>query len=466
MARWALVTGPKGSKKGGALRAIATELAARGLRVGGFVQESEGEESPAIDLLRIADGERLTLARTGSASTRDGEEPFCSFIFDNAAFDRAASWLDEEAHRVDVLVVDEVSKLEASKKGHFSAVARALALEPETLVLLAVRSDQLFAATESFHLEDDAVASLELPAVERARVEFVTTIADDHARQQRALRRGEVSGVDFIAHWRARQEAARAQEDALLDGAPAPSDPWEKRAPRFRAMNHLDGHADPLLRFLLERLRPGETLLDIGAGTGRYALPLALQGIRVVAVEPSPSMRAGLEAEMEANGVTNVEVVDGTWPLDAPPRADVVLAAHVLYGVRDIERFVLAMHACARRACVLAHGVRAPRSALSGVFERVRGATMRERPGAFDALGVLLQLGIFPSFVPLSGPLHRMTFRDREDARDELTDRLHLTRSKTNDELLDAAIAEGFTEDALGCHAPPAGPDVAIWWTR
>ena len=31
--------------------------------------------------------------------------------------------------------------------------------------------------------------------------------------------------------------------------------------------------------------------LDIGAGTGRIALPLAARGITVTAVEPSPAMR-------------------------------------------------------------------------------------------------------------------------------------------------------------------------------
>jgi SAM-dependent methyltransferase len=43
----------------------------------------------------------------------------------------------------------------------------------------------------------------------------------------------------------------------------------------------------------------GETL-DIGAGTGRIAVPLAKRGVRIVCVEPSPAMRAQFQAKLDA----------------------------------------------------------------------------------------------------------------------------------------------------------------------
>ena len=42
-------------------------------------------------------------------------------------------------------------------------------------------------------------------------------------------------------------------------------------------------------------------ILDIGAGTGRIAIPLAERGARVVAVEPSPAMRAQFKKKLEAH---------------------------------------------------------------------------------------------------------------------------------------------------------------------
>ena len=51
---------------------------------------------------------------------------------------------------------------------------------------------------------------------------------------------------------------------------------------------------EPVLEALLALARPDAIWLDIGAGAGRYALPLALHVREVVAIEPSDGMRAAL----------------------------------------------------------------------------------------------------------------------------------------------------------------------------
>lgn len=43
-----------------------------------------------------------------------------------------------------------------------------------------------------------------------------------------------------------------------------------------------------------------DEILDVGAGTGRIAIPMAQKGTRVVCVEPSPAMRAELRRKLEA----------------------------------------------------------------------------------------------------------------------------------------------------------------------
>src|SRR5207247_1736522 len=85
-------------------------------------------------------------------------------------------------------------------------------------------------------------------------------------------------------------------------------------------------------------------------------LPLALIVREVIAVDPSPTMLAGLRAGMAEHGIDNIRVVEGRWPLPpadsgAPPAdiaADVALIAHVGYDVEAIGPFLDARQAALR----------------------------------------------------------------------------------------------------------------------
>jgi len=88
-------------------------------------------------------------------------------------------------------------------------------------------------------------------------------------------------------------------------------------------------------------LRPGRTLLELGAGTGKLTRLLAPSGVRILALEPVAEMRARL-----ATAVPSAELIDGTAesiPLEARSVDAVVVAQafhwfHAIRALSEIHR--------------------------------------------------------------------------------------------------------------------------------
>ncbi len=170
--RWALLVGGRGVDGSSLAARAASDLEARGLRVGGVVQdpiERDGERTGYV-ARRVGADESVVVARRGAA---EPGEAFCSFTFDPSAFTRAREWIGQASREADVVVIDEVSKLEVAGKGHHDAVREALA--GAAIVLLVVRGDQLFAVVERFEL-GEPVATLEA-ADEGSYARFVDAVA-------------------------------------------------------------------------------------------------------------------------------------------------------------------------------------------------------------------------------------------------------------------------------------------------
>ncbi|MGO8860526.1 MAG: FkbM family methyltransferase [Acidimicrobiales bacterium] len=66
----------------------------------------------------------------------------------------------------------------------------------------------------------------------------------------------------------------------------------------------------PALLWLLASLEPGDTVLDLGAHYGTFAIPAAKLGAQVVAVEGSPRNAAVLRSACEHNRLENVQIVE------------------------------------------------------------------------------------------------------------------------------------------------------------
>ena len=178
--------------------------------------------------------------------------------------------------------------------------------------------------------------------------------------------------------------ANREQIERLRESQPA-ADFYRPRAQQFRP-----GRVEASdLDWVLEHARPEDTWLDIGAGGGRIAVPVAQRVASVHAVEPSEAMREVMISSSESAGVSNLEVHNWRWPPEAGaavPTADVSVASHVLYDQQDLRGFLGAMEAHTRRTCIVVIGDRAP----SGAFEPLWSELYNEAPHLLPARRELL----------------------------------------------------------------------------
>ena len=79
------------------------------------------------------------------------------------------------------------------------------------------------------------------------------------------------------------------------------------------------------------------TVVDLGAGTGQFAVAAAAVCREVVAVDVSPAMVDVMRRRVDALGVRNVAVVTGGFLSyeHVGPRADVVFSRHALHQLPD-----------------------------------------------------------------------------------------------------------------------------------
>jgi CTP:molybdopterin cytidylyltransferase MocA/SAM-dependent methyltransferase len=175
---------------------------------------------------------------------------------------------------------------------------------------------------------------------------------------------------------------------------------------------------DPILSDLLDHLRPGETWLDVGAGAGRFALPLARaldeSGGSVVALDPSASMLESLREIAEDYDIENVSTVHARWPPARPSdfEADAVLIAHVAYDIEEIEPFVDALETAARRLCVAVLMERQPSSIADACWPPVHSEPRVSLPALPDFVELLEARGRRPSVTMMEREPRRFESRD------------------------------------------------------
>ena len=159
--------------------------------------------------------------------------------------------------------------------------------------------------------------------------------------------RGESVVLQSARHWTQMVLAEHEQSERVMADLP-PKDFWSGLSHRFVPPRPGEGGRDETLEALLAVVRPEHTVMDVGAGAGRLAVPLSRHCRTVTAVEPSEAMRGRLTQMAEVWEASNLRVIPERWEDASPDPADIVLCAHVVYTVTDIELFTAKLDNFAR----------------------------------------------------------------------------------------------------------------------
>lgn len=152
------------------------------------------------------------------------------------------------------------------------------------------------------------------------------------------------------------------------------------------------GYPGRLLEPLLTRIDENTTVLDIGAGTGSIALPLARKAKWVTALEPASGQARRLEGRARAASISNLTMLEDCWEeveLSRVGPHDIVVASYSLF-MTDIVPSLRKMCEAALQAVFLVH---LGRHDLQGAVRTIK-RDVATVPGVRILLGVLEEMGV------------------------------------------------------------------------
>ncbi len=173
---------------------------------------------------------------------------------------------------------------------------------------------------------------------------------------------------------------------------------WDRKAELFnrRVMRHRE-RAEIQVASL--GLRSYETVLDVGAGTGRLAIPMSKVASSVTALDQSGGMLACLKENMRADGIENIRCIQKSWQdlaVDEIEQHDVVISSNSL-GVYELREALAKMDSLAKSRAYIFIFTDHKRDDGFSDFLR-RDVAVKNAPGPADYLviyNLLAEMGIY-----------------------------------------------------------------------
>ncbi|WP_462272540.1 class I SAM-dependent methyltransferase [Methanohalophilus sp.] len=215
-------------------------------------------------------------------------------------------------------------------------------------------------------------------------------------------------------------------------------------------------------------LDPNYSVLDVGAGPGSLAIPLAERVSHVTAVEPGKGMLEILQENIDQYGLDNISCVNKCWEdldvdNDLKGLHDIVIASFSL-GMPDIRKAIEKMQAASSKyVCLYWFAGETPWDAHSRkLWPLLYGKEYIPSPRCDVLYNVLYNMGIYPDMhvFPLE---YNNSFSSMDEAVDFFKSRYTIDNQQQEE------IIRNYLEEVLekqGDHLVESGHTtrVKLWW--
>jgi SAM-dependent methyltransferase len=242
-------------------------------------------------------------------------------------------------------------------------------------------------------------------------------------------------------------------------------DIWADRAIGFReGVKQKWVRPDSSRDFIISQIDRAATILDIGAGTGAWSILLSPHAKHITAVEPSDAMLEVMRDSLKTARISNVSIVQGSWPDVSVEPHDYSLCSHAMYGCADLASFVLRMHACTRRLCFLLLRAASPDGIRAEAARHIWGQPL-DSPNFTIAYNVLLQAGIFANVLMENTGLWKpRTSTSLEEALITMKRFMGLNDSSEYDDYLMELLRRRLTWTGEKYLWPPEVRSALVYW--
>ena len=273
--------------------------------------------------------------------------------------------------------------------------------------------------------------------------------------------------IDWNAVWRARQIR---HEESERSGDPTHN--WDKVENAKRYNEGSCGESDARVKMTIAGLdiTRSSRVLDIGAGPGTLALPLASRVDGVTAVEPGRGMIQVLSENMVEKGIDNITIIAKLWEdiditSDLSPPYDVVISSLSL-TMADLREALAKMDAVSSRSVYLFWFADPPfwERMYINLWPGLHGGQYSPGPKADCVFNVLYQMGILPNveMLPL-GKEYR--FASREEMTAFFRRRFGIKTARQR-KVLDTYLAPLMRDDGHDVVISGNSMLAKIWWIK